>query len=86
MVLILILLSMVIMAAFTGYLADEKGYRQFEWMIIGFFFGPLGLIAAAGLPDKALRRQLMQGIDTHPQNYPPVSKSSMPLPPRPDKK
>jgi hypothetical protein len=78
----LILLSMFITASFTGYLADEKGYRQFEWMVIGFLFGPLGLIGAVGLPDKKLRKEVRQqfedirelGIDTRPQSYPPVKK------------
>ena len=46
MVYVLILLSMLVMASFTGYLPEQKGYRQFKWMVIGFFFGPLGLIAS----------------------------------------
>jgi len=73
---------MLITASIAGFVADEKGYRQFEWMVIGFFLGPLGLIGAVGLPDKKLRLEVRQqfedikelGIDTRPQSYPPVKK------------
>ena len=86
----LILVLPVTFALYTGTLADDKGYERIAWMLGGFFTGPIAFFAAVGLPDKKLRRDIRygfdHGIDTRPQHYPPVSKSSMPLPPNPDKK
>jgi hypothetical protein len=42
----------VICAALAGTLANKKGHSQSAWTLAGFFFGPLGLLAAVGLPDR----------------------------------
>ncbi|MEQ1895050.1 MAG: hypothetical protein ABL998_21120 [Planctomycetota bacterium] len=39
----------------SGTIAGAKGYEAGTWFFGGFLFGPLGLIAAAGLPTKASR-------------------------------
>lgn len=41
---------------FSGHLAAEKGRWGFWWFLMGILFGPIALIAAAGLPDKNLMR------------------------------
>ena len=43
-------------AAFCGHLAEEKRHCWPCWLILGLLFGPLALIAAAGLPDKHVSR------------------------------
>ena len=47
-------------AMYASVVASEKGYKGFKWMIGGFFFGFLALIAVAGLPDKKLHSLLKQ--------------------------
>ena len=39
-------------ACFTMRLADTKNYNVAAWFIGGMVFGPIALIAAAGLPPK----------------------------------
>ena len=55
-----------------GYIAGEvavsKKWAGIKWMILGFLFGPLGVIGAAGLPDRQVRKTLRllaekQGIE-----------------------
>tara|TARA_B100001093_G_C26449532_1_gene851668 strand:+ start:237 stop:740 length:504 start_codon:yes stop_codon:yes gene_type:complete len=43
---------------FTGAVAANKDYSGIAWAIGGFLFGPIALIAAAGLSDKRQRRYL----------------------------
>jgi len=47
-------------AGLSGTIAFAKGWESSNWAIAGFFFGPLGLIAAAGLPDRRLRHYLFE--------------------------
>ena len=49
-----------ITAALSSSIAEEKGHQAFNWCLAGFFFGPLGLIAAAGLSDRKLRTYIRQ--------------------------
>ena len=42
--------------SFAGAIAEEKGHNLFAWFFGGLLFGPIGLIAAAGLSDRKLRR------------------------------
>ena len=49
----LVIFLLVIFAVFTGYVAVEKGYSP-SWFVAGLFFGPVALIAAAGLPDRRM--------------------------------
>jgi hypothetical protein len=39
-------------ACFTRTVAKAKGYEPVNWFMGGLFFGPVALIAAAGLPDR----------------------------------
>ncbi|NYT76557.1 hypothetical protein H0A71_06100 [Alcaligenaceae bacterium] len=43
-------------AAFCGTLAEEKRYCWPCWVVLGLLFGPLALVAAAGLPDRHVVR------------------------------
>ena len=46
------LILSIITGSLTCHLAVQKAHRKFEWFLIGFFFGIIGLIAATGLPDR----------------------------------
>ena len=54
----------LIIGAITGFLASnvasDKGHDGIAWFFTGFFLGPLGLIAAAGLSDRKLRKYIRQ--------------------------
>lgn len=39
----------------SGKVASSKDCAVIPWTLAGFIFGPLGLIGAAGLPDRKLR-------------------------------
>jgi len=41
-------------------LAHNKGYNTWRWFACGVLFNILGLISAAGLPDRVLRNQLRE--------------------------
>ena len=45
-------------ALFTAAAARGKGYNESPWSVIGFVFGPLGLLAIAACPDLRSRRLL----------------------------
>ena len=45
-------------AFFCGEVASQKGYSGIAWFIGGLFFGFIALIAAAGLPDRKLRKYI----------------------------
>ena len=47
-------------ALFCAILANEKGYSNVAWFFGGLVFGFFALIAAAGLPDKKLRKYIRQ--------------------------
>ena len=44
-------------------LANNKGYNVWKWFACGVLFNFLGLIAAAGLPDRLLRNQLHEVLE-----------------------
>jgi hypothetical protein len=48
----------VVFGAFSSSVAGDKGYANVSWAIAGFFFGPIGLLAAVGLPDMKQREYL----------------------------
>ena len=54
------LVSWVACAFFCSNVAKAKGYSSSSWFFAGFFFGFFALIAVAGLPDKKLRKYLLQ--------------------------
>ena len=58
--LIVLLISAVISGYLTRAVAKDKGHNGADWFLGGFFLGPLGLIAAAGLSDRKLRRYIRQ--------------------------
>ena len=43
---------------YSAEVANEKGYSGAAWFIGGLFFGFIALIAAAGLPDRKLRKYI----------------------------
>ena len=47
-----------ISGAYCGEVAEQKGYSRSAWAFGGFLFGFIALIAAAGLPDRKLRKYL----------------------------
>ena len=46
-------------------LANNKGYSPWRWFAAGVLFNILGLIAAAGLPDRLLRKQLRDAFENN---------------------
>ncbi len=44
-------------------LANNKGYNPWRWFACGVLFNILGLIAAAGMPDRLLRNQLREVLE-----------------------
>ena len=55
---------LIAIALITAYLAslvaDDKGHSGLAWGLCGFLLGPLGLIAAAGLSDRKLRKYIKE--------------------------
>ena len=43
--------SSVIFGGFSGWLASEKNRESGSWFVLGFFFGPVALIALGFSPD-----------------------------------
>jgi len=56
----IVILYMVILGGFCAFLAQEKLYSAHSWFWLGFFFGVFALIAAAGLPDKEMKNNLVK--------------------------
>ena len=48
-------------AAVASNVAEAKGLDSSSWSLAAFFFGPIGLIGVAGMPDRRLR-QYMRSI------------------------
>lgn len=53
-----LLVAALMCAGLSGSVADEKGFSIATWTTAGFLFGPLALIAIAGMPDKQQRKYL----------------------------
>ena len=60
MILFALFISWIASAFFCSSVAGEKGYSSSSWFIAGFFFGFFALIAVAGLPDRKLRKYILQ--------------------------
>tara|TARA_B100000212_G_C27236046_1_gene473724 strand:+ start:123 stop:611 length:489 start_codon:yes stop_codon:yes gene_type:complete len=60
MLFLVLLVVWIASAFFCASVADSKGYSYAGWFIGGFLFGFIALIAAAGLPDKKLRKYILQ--------------------------
>ena len=74
-------------AFFSSNIASNKDYDRVNWFFAGLFFGPLGLLAISGMPDKKLRRYIQllakaQGVDSEDfyeyKRLPPIRLSLMP--------
>jgi len=53
---LLVLIGIWIASAMVaGNVAEAKGLDGSSWALAAFFFGPIGLIGVAGMPDRRLR-------------------------------
>ena len=50
--LVMVLVSHLISAGLSKTVAAQKARNSKRWAVAGFLFGPLGLIAAVGMPDR----------------------------------
>ena len=71
MVFLALLLFWLSCAFYAAAAAGDKGHNNIEWFIGGLVFGPVALIAAAGLGDQKQRRYIRlwaesQGVDLTP--------------------
>ena len=48
----------LVTGALSSELARLKGHSSIRWFICGLFLGPMGVLAAVGLPDLKLRKIL----------------------------
>jgi len=55
---ILVIIFAFVFGSLAGHVAGSKGCDSGSWSVIGFLFGPIGLIAACGLPDRRLHGYL----------------------------
>lgn len=56
--LILVIIFAFVFGSLAGHVAGSKGCDSGSWSVIGFLLGPIGLIAACGLPDRRLHGYL----------------------------
>lgn len=49
------LISWIAGGLLTQYVAVQKGYGRL-WFWWGLLFGPIGLLASVGLPDRSLQK------------------------------
>ena len=53
---LLVLIGIWIASAMVASnVAEAKGLDGSSWALVAFFFGPIGLIGVAGMPDPRLR-------------------------------
>ena len=50
--LLIVLVSHLISAGLARTVAAQKARSSRNWLLAGLLFGPLGLLAVAGLPDR----------------------------------
>ena len=50
--LLMVLVSHLISAGLARTVAGQKARSSRNWLLAGLLFGPLGLLAVAGLPDR----------------------------------
>jgi len=55
---IVLIVVCLIAGYFCSMVANEKGYRESSWFVLGFLFSLPALIAVAGLPDRKLRKYI----------------------------
>ena len=67
-----------VFAYVSAEVATSKKWNVTMWALLGFLFGPIGLIGAVGLPDRELRKTLRllaeaQGVEvTSPEPDKPL--------------
>ena len=54
----LILMLWIPCGIYAGVIASSKDHNWFPWIVGGLLFGPVTLIATAGLPDRKLTRYI----------------------------
>jgi hypothetical protein len=47
-------------------IAREKGHNEIVWLVLGFFFSFIALIAIAGMPDLVTRKYLRRLAEALP--------------------
>ena len=64
----LVFLMWIPCGIYAGVIAASKNHNWFPWSLGGFLFGPVALIATAGLPDRKLHRyvRLISGDKDEP--------------------
>ncbi len=50
--LVMVLVSHLISAGLSKTVSAQKARNSNRWLLAGLLFGPLGLIAAVGMPDR----------------------------------
>ena len=73
-----ILIIGLIAGFLASNIASDKGHSATSWFFAGFLLGPLGLIAAAGLSDRKLRKYIRQIGEK--QDAIPPEKEDKPVP------
>lgn len=56
---------------FCSVIASDKRYSGGWWFVLGILFGPLALVAAAGLPNQAAIRVVAISGSSTPQKIEP---------------
>ena len=58
MAVVVLLLVLFACGFYAGATSGDKGHHSWNWFLGGLFFGPIAVIAAAGLSDHTQRRYL----------------------------
>ena len=71
MAVVVLLLVWLACGFYAGTTAGDKDHHSWNWFLGGLFFGPIALIAAAGLSDRKQRRYIRllaesQGVQMDP--------------------
>ena len=60
MIFFILLILWIACGFYCLVIAKSKGHNGTAWLLGGFFFGFIALIAIAGLPDRKLRKYIKQ--------------------------
>jgi len=58
MEILIVLFVGVLCGALASAITGEKGWNSTNWFLTGLLFGPFGLLAAAGMPDRRTQKYL----------------------------
>ena len=73
---VILIIVEIIFGIFTSIIAEQKGYRLFIQLLVGFLFGPIALLAVIGLPDNSLKELIQELIQINKNNIDFVSEDS----------